>query len=150
MSPKQLDPSGLQLDPSGVVVDPTCQFALNDLKERKSKYALFKSTEDCGKVVVDKKGPSSATYADFMNELPKDDCRWAVVTMNFESSTKDHHETETLFVQWEPDQAEPRSRAICSAFNSSVKGALTGIDHEIKASSIGGVKREAVIQTLHL
>jgi cofilin len=55
-------------------------------------------TDDKKKVVLEKEAPFSATYADFIRDLPKNDCRYAVY--HFEYEGPDGKRAKILFYNW--------------------------------------------------
>ena len=64
---------------------------------RKLKFIIYKLSDDHKSIVVEKQA-ETATYDDFLETLPEDDCRWAV--FDFDYSTPDGERNKIVFYSW--------------------------------------------------
>lgn len=64
------------------------------------RYLIFKLNG--AEVSVEKAAPPTATYADFLKDLP-DDCRWVVYDLDFEIGNGQKH-SKITFIIWAPDK----------------------------------------------
>eukprot|EP00559_Dactyliosolen_fragilissimus_P005746 CAMPEP_0184856474 /NCGR_PEP_ID=MMETSP0580-20130426/1658_1 /TAXON_ID=1118495 /ORGANISM="Dactyliosolen fragilissimus" /LENGTH=111 /DNA_ID=CAMNT_0027351533 /DNA_START=139 /DNA_END=474 /DNA_ORIENTATION=+ len=88
---------------------------------------------DKSTIVIDKVGPKSKSYDDFIEEMPENDCRYAVLDLDFE--TYDGRPTSKLvFVSWNPDTAKIRSKMLYSGSKEAIKSALDGVGIHINAT----------------
>ena len=69
---------------SGIDVADECISTFQQLKlGRQFKYILLTLNDDLSEIVVDKTSTASS-YETFVEDLPKDQCRWAVYDFDFE------------------------------------------------------------------
>lgn len=79
-------------------MNPQCLEAYQELKlGKKSKYIVFTLSKDNTEIVVEKTGSLSATYDDFLGDLPEADCRWAVYDFDFEKEDGGKRSKITFF-----------------------------------------------------
>lgn len=82
---------------SGVQVADVCITTYQQLKlGKKFKYILFALNDDLSEIVVEKTS-DAPDYEAFVEDLPKDQCRWAVYDLEFE---KDGKRNKLCFVSW--------------------------------------------------
>ncbi|KAG8215461.1 hypothetical protein J3R82DRAFT_9078 [Butyriboletus roseoflavus] len=68
---------------SGVSVADLCITTYQQLKlGKKFKYVIFTLNDTLSQIVVDKTSDASS-YDAFVEDLPKDQCRWAVYDFDF-------------------------------------------------------------------
>ena len=63
-----------------------CLAAYEELKlgkASKPKYIIFTVNPSMTEIIVEKKGAPTATYDEFLNDLPEAECRWAVYDFDF-------------------------------------------------------------------
>ena len=73
------------LQASGVAVNDDCLTAFQDLKlGKKAKYIIYTLSKDLTEIIVEKKADPTASYDDFLADLPEAECRWAVYDFDFE------------------------------------------------------------------
>jgi len=69
---------------TGVTMDNDLVPLYNDFKLRKTcKYFTMRLSDDSSKIILDKVGDNTKTYADFLAELPANDCRYAIVNVDY-------------------------------------------------------------------
>ena len=85
---------------SGVAVNPDCLEQFSALKLKKAfKYIIFTLNKDNTEIVVEKTGPTTATYDEFVGDLPENECRWAVYDFDFEKDDGGKR-TKITFFSW--------------------------------------------------
>lgn len=84
-------------------------------------------------IKIDATGPRTASYEDFIKELPEKEPRYGLIDLEFE--TKDGRPTSKLvFISWNPDQGSIRNKMLYSASKESIKSALSGVGIHINAT----------------
>ena len=105
-----------------------------DFKLQKSpiRYYVYK-IENKKTIVIASSGERSATYADFVKDLPENEPRYGLIDLDFE--TKDGRPTSKLvFISWVPDTASVREKMLYSSSKESIKAALNGVGIHINAT----------------
>lgn len=129
---------------SGVGVNPACLEEFQDLKLRKkAKYLIFTLNKDNTEIVVDKKS-DSATYDDFINDLPETECRWAVYDFEFEKEDGGKR-NKICFIAWSPDDAKIKQKMLFASSKEALRRSLVGIAVEIQATDLSEVAYESVL-----
>jgi cofilin len=84
---------------SGVAVDDDCVNIFQELKlGHKFRYLIYRLSDDLSKIIVDKTAPPSADYQSFLNELPKDECRYVIY--DFEFQVEGAQRNKIIFILW--------------------------------------------------
>jgi cofilin len=98
----------------------------------KLRYYVYK-IENKKTIVIDCNGPKTDTYADFCAKLPEDDCRYGLIEVDFE--THDGRPSSKLvFIAWNPDTANVRSKMLYSGSKEAIKTALNGVGIHLNAT----------------
>jgi len=93
----------------------------------------FKITDEKKKIVIDQKGSKDATFKEFKECLPENDCRYAVYDV--EVNTKSGATTNKLiFVAWSDDNASIKPKMLYASSKDALKKALSGINDEYQAT----------------
>jgi cofilin len=101
-------------------------------KGEKLRYYVYKIINQ-SQIVIDCKGARTETYEDFCSHLPDDDCRYGLIDLDF--TTDDGRPTSKLvFITWNPDTANVRSKMLYSGSKEALKAALTGVGIHINAT----------------
>ncbi|KAI0754701.1 actin depolymerizing factor, partial [Daedaleopsis nitida] len=130
---------------SGVGVNPQCLEAYQELKlGKKSKYIVFTLSKDVTEIVVEKTGPLSATYDDFLCDLPETECRWAVYDFDFEKEDGGKRSKITFF-SWSPDDSKIKQKMLFASSKDALRRSLVGIAAEIQGTDISEVAHESVL-----
>ena len=82
---------------SGVAVHDDCIPTYKALKTRKYKYMIFTLSSDNQQIVVAKTS-TNANYDEFLEDLPEDQCRWAVYDLEFEKDGAKRN--KICFIAW--------------------------------------------------
>lgn len=109
--------------------------SFNDFKLQqgeKLRYIVYK-IENKKTIVIDKKGTRDMTYEDFCKEMPENDCRYGVIDLAF-STVDDRPTSKLVFITWNPDTANVRSKMLYSGSKEALKTALNGVGIHINAT----------------
>eukprot|EP01119_Soliformovum_irregulare_P009430 TRINITY_DN2273_c0_g1_i4.p1 TRINITY_DN2273_c0_g1~~TRINITY_DN2273_c0_g1_i4.p1 ORF type:complete len:142 (-),score=42.92 TRINITY_DN2273_c0_g1_i4:94-519(-) len=133
---------------TGVKIDAEVINAFNAFKmSSEHRYLYFKMSDDKKSVVLEKAAPFSSTYADFLKDLPANDCRYAVV--NFEYTTEsDGHRSKIVFVNWSPEGAPVKSKMVYAGTKNDVRKALVGVSIEVQGTDLSEVDETEVFNRL--
>lgn len=129
---------------SGVVLKEEVTQAFEDMKLGKpgQRYILMKLTDDLKEIEIEKKGPKTESHADFMAQLPKDDCRYAFVDYTFQGQETGGKDL-LLFVVWCPDTAKIKKKMLYASSKDAVKSKCHGFQAEIQANDFDEISEEA-------
>jgi len=118
-----------------------------ELKERQDyRYIILRISDDFNSILVEKTAPRCSSYQDFVNDLPKDDCRWAV--FDYETPTDNGIKNNLCLWVWAPDIAKIKSKMIYCCAKDSLKKQLKGIHAEFGASDRSELDEELVKDNL--
>lgn len=121
---------------SGVKVSEDCVAIFNEIKLKHTKRYIIYKIENKKQIVIEKEGAKEETYDDFVNAIPKDEPRYAVV--DFEYTTEDGRKQEKLvFVFWSPDEGKVQNKMLYASSKDNIKKALSGFAKEVQANDAG-------------
>ncbi|KAF9173744.1 cofilin [Mortierella sp. AD011] len=129
---------------SGIQPNPDCVTSFQELKSGKTKFIIFKLSDDNKSIIVEKKA-KIATYDEFLKHLPKNDCRWAVYDFDYKAPEGDRH--KILFYSWLPDAAVIKSKEGYTASKDALFRSLDGIGAEIQGTDYDGVSHNTVLKS---
>lgn len=93
-------------------------------------------------IEVIKKGDKDATYDQFLEELPENECRYGV--FDYEFTADGRQQSKILFVVWAPDTAKIKPKMLYASSKANFKKKLVGIGAEIQATDLAEIDAEAV------
>jgi cofilin len=133
---------------TGVHVSDDVVYAFNEFKLKRGefhlKYFIYKIGANKTSIEIEKQGGLDKTYEDFVSELPENDCRYALIDMDFD--TDDGRPTSKLvFISWNPDTASVRPKMLYSGSKEAIKAALTGVGIHINATDYAELDWESSI-----
>eukprot|EP00408_Alexandrium_pacificum_P067306 CAMPEP_0171179040 /NCGR_PEP_ID=MMETSP0790-20130122/13055_1 /TAXON_ID=2925 /ORGANISM="Alexandrium catenella, Strain OF101" /LENGTH=136 /DNA_ID=CAMNT_0011643967 /DNA_START=91 /DNA_END=501 /DNA_ORIENTATION=- len=133
---------------SGVSVADECVEKYNGIKMKKDKrYVIFK-IQDFKKIVFEAEGPTSETFADFRNKLPKDEPRYALVDIDY-MSTDGRPQSKLCFIFWSPDDnSSVKNRMVYASSKDAIKKKLPGIMKEIQANDMPSLDDDEVMKEM--
>eukprot|EP01083_Nonionella_stella_P235437 827868_1 len=86
----------------------------------------------------------SKTFDDLVEELPENDCRYALIDLEFK--TADGRPTSKIvFISWNPDTASVRPKMLYSGSKEALKSALVGVGIHINATDHSELDLEEAI-----
>ncbi|KNC81177.1 cofilin [Sphaeroforma arctica JP610] len=110
----------------------------------KHKYFIMKISDDNTEVEVVKTAETTATWDDFIGDLPENDCRYGV--FDFDYKTKDGGQRNKLiFVVWAPDTAKIKKKMLVASSKDAVRKKLVGINTEIQATDADETEYDEVL-----
>ena len=131
---------------SGIALNDEVTAVFNELKLGKGlKYVIYRINENHTEVIVEKKQAAPATWAQFVEDLPKNDCRYAVFDYHYETES-DGERNKLVFVLWTPETAKIKSRMLYPSTKDAMKRALVGISTELQATDASEIDEENVIE----
>ena len=115
------------------------------LVRSKSKYrwVIWKINDDSTEVVIEKLGDPSSTYADFLRELPQNDCRYAVYDYDFVGPDGQNH-SKIVFINWAPDVSKVKSKMMYASTKDFFKTNLEGLSIEFQGSDFEEISNDEV------
>ncbi|KAL6056590.1 cofilin, variant 2 [Balamuthia mandrillaris] len=129
---------------SGIAIDDECVNKFNELKLGKNvRYAIFKIADDHKSVVFEKEAPTSATWEDFVGELPRNDARYGI--FDFEYEVDGGKRNKIVFVLWAPDESPIKQKMMYTSTKDSIKKKFVGIGTEVQACDLSEVDRAEVL-----
>jgi len=130
---------------SGVSVDDAIKSAFEDMKHGKKtkRYIQMKMTDDLKKIEIEKEAPKSESYEDFVAQLPRDECRYALVDYPCKGAETGDREVLILIV-WCPDSSKIKQKMLYASSKDAVKQVCSGVQAEIQANDFDGVSVETV------
>ncbi|MBD4020705.1 hypothetical protein GUI04_17265, partial [Xanthomonas citri pv. citri] len=118
---------------SGMGVSDECKLKFMELKRRNYRFIVFKIQDKTHEVVVEKLGQPNESYKDLQNNLPSNECRYAVYDFDF--VTKENcQKSKIFFFAWSPDSSKVRSKMIYASTKDRFKRELDGIQLELQAT----------------
>eukprot|EP00762_Andalucia_godoyi_P008229 ANDGO_02962.mRNA.1 Actophorin len=129
---------------TGVAPAQESVIAFLDLKQKHaSRFVIYTMAEGNKEIVPEHIAPTDATYADFVEKLPKDDCRYAVYDYNFDYEGNPRN--KLVFVMWSPDNAKIKSKMLYAASKDNIKKALDGIQIELQATDAAEIEEDKML-----
>jgi cofilin len=130
---------------SGVSVQDAVVSEFNNIKiGHKYGFIQMKITNDLKEIEVEKTVETgSSTYEDFVNQLPPNDCRYAIYDFHFDTGKAGQRE-QLIFIVWCPDTAPVRTKMLYAASKDALKKKLVGINHEIQATEPSDLNQKDV------
>ena len=119
---------------TAIKVSDECMAAWNEFKiGHKFRYVIFNFSQDLSEIVVEKKAEPTATYDDFLDDLPPRDVRYAIYDFDFKADD-DTPRNKLVFIVWAPDTAPVRRKMIIAGTKATVKQAFAGVAVELQAT----------------
>lgn len=129
---------------SGLSVNSVCLNTFQELKlKKKFKYIIYNISKDLTEIVVESTGDKN--YEDFLEDLPADECRWAIYDFEFEKEGAGRRNKLT-FLSWSPDDAKIKQKMLFASSRDALKRSLNGIAVEIQGSDLSEVSYECVLE----
>jgi cofilin len=130
---------------TAIKVADECIPAWNDIKiGHKYRYILFNFSADLATVVVEKKADPSATYDNFLDDLPPRDVRYAVYDFDFKDDDGNLR-NRLVFIVWAPDTAPVKRKMLVASTKASVKNAFSGVALEVQATDDSEIAEPAIL-----
>eukprot|EP01115_Flamella_aegyptia_P007419 TRINITY_DN30861_c0_g1_i1.p1 TRINITY_DN30861_c0_g1~~TRINITY_DN30861_c0_g1_i1.p1 ORF type:complete len:139 (-),score=26.77 TRINITY_DN30861_c0_g1_i1:120-536(-) len=132
---------------TGIAVDDEVVQLYQELKlGHKIKFAVFKINDSFDTIIVEKSTDSNATYSDFLESLPENECRYAVY--DFDYQLDEGKRNKLIFVLWTPDNSGIKSKLLYAATKDAIKKKLVGISTEIQATDDSEIEYDYVFSKI--
>jgi len=135
---------------SGVKVDSECIEAFNNFKlGKKEAFLIFGFNENATKIVILEKaakgpgGEKNSEWDKLIELLPKDDVRYAVADIDY--NTSEGSRTDMVFITWAPETASIKRRMLMASSKDALKNALVGCRVSIQACSYPDLDLKSVV-----
>jgi len=134
---------------SGVTIDNACIDKYQTVKNGKSKYCLFKISDDEKTIIVDtsedasapyKRNPDPDDFEKFRSQLPSNKCRYGIYITQIACQGADGikgYRDKIIFVTWAPDTARIKDKMMIASSKESIKKACVGIHYDFQFSCEG-------------
>ncbi|KAF2315321.1 hypothetical protein P3X46_014744 [Hevea brasiliensis] len=117
-----------------MAVSDECKLKFLELKaKRNHRFIVFKIDEKNQQVMLEKLGSPQASYDDFTNSLPPNECRYAVFDFDF-TTNENCQKSKIFFIAWSPDTSKVRSKMLYASSKDRFKRELDGIQVELQAT----------------
>merc|ERR1711916_406766 len=107
-----------------------------------SSYLIYAITDDWTEIQLIEAGEKDASYDDFLEELPENECRYAIFDYEFEHDGR--AQSKILFIVWAPDTAKIKAKMLYASSKANFKKKLVGIGSEIQATDLAEIDEESV------
>ena len=129
---------------AGIQLNDDVTTVYNDFKHsHKYKYIIFKMNDEMTEVIVEKTADKSASYEDFINDLPEKNARYGVFDLHYE--TEEGIREKIIFFLWSPNGCKIKEKMLFSATKATLKQALVGLSTEIQATDSGELNLDDII-----
>lgn len=142
---------------SGVLAADDCITTFNDLKlSRKYRYIVYRISDDAKTIAIEKTvtpiehKSAREAYKAFREDLPSEDCRYAVFDYEYEKAPGEGMRSKIVFVAWSPEVAKVKSKMLYASSKDALRKKLEGIATEVQATEPGEITYEAVLEKVKL
>jgi len=134
---------------SGVTVQDSVVSEFNNIKiGHKYTFIQMKITDNLKEIEVEKTMDTGAcSYDEFVQQLPPNDCRYAIYDFHFDTGKAGMRE-QLIFIVWCPDTASVRTKMLYAASKDALKKKLVGINHEIQATEHSDLNQKDVTEKI--
>jgi len=130
---------------SGVEPTDLCVTTYQELKlGRKYRYIIY-GLNDAQTGIVVNKASDASDFGDFVKDLPRDQCRWAVYDFEFEKDGEGKR-SKLCFVSWSPDVAKVKEKMVFAASREALRRRLDGIAFEIQGTDPSEITYNTVLE----
>jgi len=81
---------------------------------------------------------SQASFGQFLEKLPEDDCRYAVYDFEYEGA-EGVMASKIFFVAWSPDTARVKAKMLYASTKDTFRQALDGVQLELQATDMAEI-----------
>ena len=132
---------------SGVAVSDDCISVFQELKlKKKFKFIVFSLSNDNRTIVVEKT-VEQGDYDDFIENLPNDECRYAVFDFEYDTNGEGMR-NKICFYAWSPDTAKIKQKMLYAASKDALRKKLSGISSEIQGTDLSEVSYQTVFDRI--
>ncbi|XP_016574255.1 actin-depolymerizing factor-like [Capsicum annuum] len=106
------------------------------------RYIVFKI--DGQQVVVEKVGEDQETHEDLANNLPPNECRYAISDCDF-TTNENVQKSKIFFIAWSPETARVRSKMLYASSKDRFGREFDGVQVELQATDLSGMNLDTFI-----
>lgn len=110
-----------------------------------ARYVLLRLSDDLTQVIVEKKAGPTATYSQFIADLPKNDCRYAIYDFEYDHKGEGQR-SKILFVVWAPDSSKIKAKMLYASTKDAVRKKLVGVGVEVQACDVDEIDEETILE----
>lgn len=132
---------------SGVTATDEVVDSFLDLKLGKTglKYVIYKLNDKKTEFIVDI-ASKDTDYDSFLENLPENDCRYAVYDFDYEVAPGEGKRNKIIFFAWSPDSAPVRSKMVYASSREGLRRSFTGIASEVQGTDFSEVSHDSVLE----
>jgi len=108
------------------------------------RFVIFKISDNPLQIVVEKTAPPSATWNDFVRELPKDEPRYAVY--DFEFTVGEGVRNKVIFVTWSPEISKTKPKMLYASSKDAFQKKLVGLAKVVQATDPSEIDYQFVLE----
>jgi len=129
---------------SGVAVNDDIVLKYQELKlGHQYRYLIFALNDKFTEIVLEKSGGPNATYEEFKNSMPANDCRYGIFDLEF-TAEDGGQRNKIVFILWAPDSAKIKAKMLLTSSKAGLKAKLVGLATEVQATDAAELDFEAV------
>eukprot|EP00792_Barthelona_sp_PAP020_P005581 TRINITY_DN2713_c0_g2_i4.p1 TRINITY_DN2713_c0_g2~~TRINITY_DN2713_c0_g2_i4.p1 ORF type:complete len:135 (+),score=48.09 TRINITY_DN2713_c0_g2_i4:760-1164(+) len=133
---------------SGITVSDNVVNVYQEMKiVTKNKFLLLKMNENKTEIVVDTLGSPEATHEDFLNALPEDDCRYAILDFDYE--VDGGRRTKEVLILWRPRGVDMKTKLVFASTKNILKSCLN-LGLETQATTVADLDKAELKRDLQL
>lgn len=127
---------------SGVTLADNVVSAMNDVRMKRSRYAVLR-IDETGKIAVVEEGTRDQTFTDFVGKYSTDEPCYAAFDYEYEDGgvTRD----KVLLIQWIPDTAKARAKMVYSSSRDALNSVSEGF-LPIQANDASELEKDEIIR----
>ncbi|ORX81906.1 hypothetical protein BCR32DRAFT_232385 [Anaeromyces robustus] len=137
---------------TGVKVDPQCVQLFNELKMGHNlKYIVYAFNKERSRIIVERTGEDEdITYEEFIDTLPKNECRYVIFNFDFEHSYMGTSITakceRILLLLWCPSTSKIREKMLFASSKRTIRKALDGVQVEVQGTDYTEIDYDTVYE----
>ena len=113
--------------------------------KKETLFTVFKIVDDSSVVVEKTVKKAEGKFEDLITSLPADECRYAVLDFEFESSQGGDRQ-KLVFIVWSPDTSKVKAKMLIASSKDAFRKKLVGISTEIQATDISEIDLDAILE----
>ena len=111
---------------------------------KKLKYIIFALNDAKTDIIVEKTS-NDEDYEKFVEELPENECKYAVYDFSYELAAGEGKRSKIVFFTWSPDSAPIRSKMVYASSKDALRRALNGVAADVQGTDFSEVSYETVL-----
>ena len=131
---------------AGISIADECIQEFTALRmKRAHRYLILKVNDDKTAINIEHTGARDATFAEFKEKMPKDQCRYGIFELEY--PTHDGRiEAKILFIMYAPDVCSSKEKFVIATTKDEVKKKLQPFNKEIQVNDWADLDDESFIK----